>query len=153
MSQQRCKPRRRCCFGPLGLQRWIGRYSKYYCFQNIEYKHGSQILSEIYNCNFSNSMTNGYLKSLLKKPEWVRFNIRVWFYCTIVKLCFNPKFHEKKCLQSRQTLIKTVRLRLPSINDIIGSLNLKVIILHRDPRGVMNSRLAAYSWCRKYYFP
>ena len=68
--------------------------------------------------------------------------------------CSNPKFHQEKCLEAKQRLIKTVRLRLPSVAHLIPSLDLKIIVLHRDPRGVMNSRWSKTvgDWCCKYFF-
>ena len=68
--------------------------------------------------------------------------------------CSNPKFHQEKCLEAKQRLIKTVRLRLPSVAHLIPTLDLKIILLHRDPRGVMNSRWskAVGDWCCKYIF-
>ena len=68
--------------------------------------------------------------------------------------CSNPKFHQEKCLEAKQRLIKTVRLRLPSVAHLIPSLDLKIIVLHRDPRGVMNSRWSKSvgDWCCKYLF-
>ena len=50
--------------------------------------------------------------------------------------CSNPIFHQEKCLEAKQRLIKTVRLRLPSVAHLIPTLDLKIIVLHRDPRGV-----------------
>lgn len=45
-------------------------------------------------------------------------------------------------------LIKTVRLRIPHLDDLLQDLDLslKVIVLVRDPRGVMRSR-NSMSWC------
>ena len=68
--------------------------------------------------------------------------------------CSNPIFHQEKCLEAKQRLIKTVRLRLPSVAHLIPTLDLKIIVLHRDPRGVMNSRWSKTvgGWCCKYLF-
>ncbi len=64
--------------------------------------------------------------------------------------CFMPEFYHATCPLFPIRLIKTVRLRVPYIEDLlkdpeIGP-NLKVIMLVRDPRGVMRSR-SAMTWC------
>ena len=46
-------------------------------------------------------------------------------------------------------LLKTVRLRLHDVQELLQERNLKIIVLHRDPRGVMNSRLRI-NWCSKF---
>ena len=44
-------------------------------------------------------------------------------------------------------LIKTVRLRLSCIQDLIMAKHIKMIVLVRDPRGVMKSR-ENIEWCK-----
>ena len=45
--------------------------------------------------------------------------------------------------------LKTVRLRLHDVQELLQERNLKIIVLHRDPRGVMNSRMWK-NWCSKF---
>jgi hypothetical protein len=63
--------------------------------------------------------------------------------------CFMPEFYRATCPLYPIRLIKTVRLRVPFIEDLIrdpeiGS-NMKIVMLTRDPRGVMTSR-SAMNW-------
>ena len=44
-------------------------------------------------------------------------------------------------------LIKTVRLRLSYIQDLIMAKHIKIVMLVRDPRGVMKSR-ENIEWCK-----
>ena len=50
---------------------------------------------------------------------------------------------------SKIKVIKTVRLRLDDVKEFLQDRTLKIIVLHRDPRGVMNSR-GSKKWCSKY---
>ena len=63
--------------------------------------------------------------------------------------CFIPEFYSATCSLFPIRVIKTVRLRVSVVEDLlrdpdIGS-NLKVVMLVRDPRGLMNSR-ATLTW-------
>ena len=91
----------------------------------------SQLLQNIYECNFSkkDKVNKAYLKTLSKRPDWSKLNIRTWLYCkdNLTK-CFQPQFHQEKCLTSKQILIKTVRLRLPQ-----GFIDLNLDPLLKNP--------------------
>jgi hypothetical protein len=56
----------------------------------------------------------------------------------------------KYCSDIGPRLIKTVRLRVPFVEDLLKdadiSSNLRIVMLTRDPRGVMTSRSSMY-WC------
>ena len=54
-----------------------------------------------------------------------------------------------KIPSQNKLLLKTVRLRLHDVQELLQERNLKIIVLHRDPRGVMNSRLRI-NWCSKF---
>ena len=64
--------------------------------------------------------------------------------------CFMPEFYRTVCPLFPIRLIKTVRLRVPFVEGLLQdpeiSSNLKIVVLSRDPRGVMTSRSAMY-WC------
>ena len=62
-----------------------------------------------------------------------------------------PEFARQACSLFPIRLIKTVRLRVSMVERLLKQNefgpNLKVIVLVRDPRGVMNSR-SAMDWCQ-----
>ena len=104
------------------------------------------LLSNIYSCNIK--------KSHLKSNLVYKWNAMTQFYCkNNATKCSDPIFHQEKCLEAKQRLVKTVRLRLPQVAHLVPSLNLKIIVLHRDPRGVMNSRWGPDNkkWCSKLH--
>ena len=61
-----------------------------------------------------------------------------------------PEFYRAACPLFPIRLIKTVRLRVPYVEGLLQdpeiSSNLRVVMLSRDPRGVMTSR-SAVNWC------
>ena len=105
-----------------------------------------QLLQDFYRCKINEELVQTQYK-------FFDTSVRTRFFCqNDRKKCSDPKFHQEKCLESRQRLAKTVRLRLHQVAHLIPSLKLKIIVLHRDPRGTMHSRWApgTYGWCRKY---
>ena len=68
--------------------------------------------------------------------------------CHIKPKCLDDKtLHFRLCSNSTINLIKSVRLRSDNINFLLEKYpNLMIIMLVRDPRAVMNSRLSA-NWC------
>ena len=64
--------------------------------------------------------------------------------------CFMPECYRTTCPLFPIRVIKTVRLRVPYIEALLKdpeiSSRLKIVMLTRDPRGVMTSRSAMY-WC------
>ena len=79
-------------------------------------------------------------------------NFRIWKSCQTLLpsnvACFMPDLMNKVCPLFPVRLIKTVRLRIPHLDDLLQDpdLSLKVIVLVRDPRGVMRSR-NSMAWC------
>ncbi|KAL4706820.1 hypothetical protein ACJJTC_010054 [Scirpophaga incertulas] len=70
-------------------------------------------------------------------------NTRLWDQCKYKKeLCFDPDFTSKICNLFPFQSMKVVRVRLRLIEELLAdkSLNLKVVVLVRDPRGVLQSR-------------
>ena len=85
----------------------------------------------------------------MERDNFFNLNLMTELFCkNNAAKCSDPKFHQEKCLAAKQRLVKTVRLRLHQVAHLVPSLNLKIIVLHRDPRGVMNSRWNA-KWCRE----
>ena len=95
-----------------------------------------------------------YLKHVSKPPNQflLKHNFRIWNSCATLLpsavACFMPELMKRACQQFPIRLIKTVRLRVQFIEDLLQEpdLNLKVIVLVRDPRGVMRSR-SGMNWC------
>ena len=83
-------------------------------------------------------------------------NTRLWNSCSTVlpkeTLCFLPKYLNSVCPLYPIKLIKTVRFRVAKVEALLNDpdMNLKVILLVRDPRGVYNSRRSGQvtSWCK-----
>ena len=112
-----------------------------------------QFLSQVLKC----IPEWGYF-SHAKKPEntfLFKQNIRYWNVCKNVLLgdaaCFNPELYYKVCPIFPIRLIKTVRMRVRETEKLLLDTQLgktlKIVILVRDPRGVMNSRSSMY-WCQ-----
>uniref|UniRef100_A0A2A4JKF2 Sulfotransferase domain-containing protein n=1 Tax=Heliothis virescens TaxID=7102 RepID=A0A2A4JKF2_HELVI len=77
--------------------------------------------------------------------HWNQFshNTRLWDHCKYKKeLCCDAEFTSRLCKLFPFHAMKVVRLRLRLIQEILDDkeLNVKVILLIRDPRGVMQSR-------------
>lgn len=85
-----------------------------------------------------------------KKKSWMwAFNKQLWPFCNpFPKMCMNQIFLASVCKIFPIQIIKTVRLPLFGAESLINDnkLNLKVLLLVRDPRGVYNSRLHQ-EWC------
>jgi hypothetical protein len=66
-----------------------------------------------------------------------------WKQCNNNNLCSNPYFFEKICKKSMSHVIKVARLRMKNLEVILpelNDLNIHIIYLVRDPRGILNSR-------------
>jgi hypothetical protein len=58
-----------------------------------------------------------------------------------ITICYDAIDIRKKCLESKNRVMKLVRARIRSFKPFLGvkSVNLKIVHLYRDPRGIMNS--------------
>lgn len=77
-------------------------------------------------------------------------NSRLWKYCKYQKeFCLDANFTSKFCKLFPFQSMKLVRVRLHLIEDILRDeeLNVRVVLLIRDPRGVMQSRQFQH-WCK-----
>ena len=82
--------------------------------------------------------------------QWLfTHNARLWTHCQAdgkqrfqKSYCWKPEFLNKFCPLFPFQSIKTVRLRLNLTEQIVKdpSLNVRVMLLVRDPRGTMESR-------------
>ena len=87
----------------------------------------------------------GYLEHASKRKFLMKMNFRLWKSCTASNFtegCFDSDLVKKICKMFPIRIIKTVRLRVKYLEELLQHpiLRLKVIVLIRDPRGVMRSR-------------
>ena len=104
----------------------------------------------------------GYLQHAHEKRYIFQHNFRFWNVCENiakrtstkkdVRPCYSPDIYSKMCQMLPIRLIKTVRLPVnetrklflnPQLRD-----SLKIIVLIRDPRGVIHSR-SSMEWCTR----
>jgi len=109
-------------------------------------------LKDLMHCNYTS--LDSYLK-YGKSHQWLfNHNKRLWAHCTAggsnfrKSYCWKPEFLNKFCPLFPFQSIKTVRLRLNLTRSLVEdpSLNVRVLLLVRDPRGTMQSRKHR-DWC------
>lgn len=106
-------------------------------------------LKRLFQCNYDKM--SYYLDYSTKKSWMWAFNRQLWPFCKpFPLLCQNAKFLSSICQIFPVRIIKTVRLSLSAAQALLEDyqLNLKVIYLVRDPRGIYNSRLKQ-KWCKQ----
>jgi len=119
----------------------------------------TSFLKSLYTCKF-NKENLGFLHHVTQGPNKFLFanhNFRLWKSCQNLLpndlMCFMPDYLNKVCPLFPIKLIKTVRFRVKNVEELLqdSAMNLKVIVLVRDPRGVYNSRSsgAVKAWCKK----
>jgi len=112
-----------------------------------------RVLTDLMHCNYTN------LESYLeygRHHHWLfQHNERLWKHCMAdgwkkmrTSFCWKPAFLNKFCPLFPFQSIKTVRLRLNLTRQFIEdqSLNVRVLLLVRDPRGTIQSRKHR-TWC------
>ena len=147
------------------LSRYPGAFYSFEPIHYIDHKHGFlqditeketeslNLVSQIFKCQ----PDSGYFIHA-NKPEnrfLFRHNFRLWNICEHLLMagaaCFMPELYRSTCPMFPIRVIKTVRLRVQAtkklLNDPVVGKTLKIVVLVRDPRGVMNSR-AGMDWCK-----
>lgn len=108
------------------------------------------LISAIFNCDFKSN--NYYIKWLKKNPFLLRWNKFLWNVCRFrPDSCYDADYISDACFRSKYNIIKLVRLPFRHLEDLwkqIAQLNVKIVYLVRDPRGVFNSR-KNMPWCKK----
>ena len=116
------------------------------------------LIKNLFQCNFNTNISKELLQAFLPKEGntdpffFPSQNFRLWNVCSTILpysvACLFPKVMEKTCEQFPIRLIKTTRLRVKKLKYLLDEshLNLKVIVLVRDPRGMLKSR-STMEWC------
>ncbi|KAK9511459.1 hypothetical protein O3M35_000111 [Rhynocoris fuscipes] len=104
-------------------------------------------ISNLLNCNYTD-MENYLLYG--QDHNWLfTHNTRLWEKCLLYPhLCWNPQFLNKFCALFPFQSMKLVRLRLHLIEELLEDpkLGIRVLLVVRDPRGIMQSRKHR-DWC------
>lgn len=116
-------------------------------------KDAVRTLKDLMHCNYTN--LDRYL-TYGRSHQWLFVhNPRLWTHCQAdgkqqfrKSYCWKPEFLNKFCPLFPFQSIKTVRLRLNLTEQLVKdpSLNVRVMLLVRDPRGTMESRKHR-DWC------
>ncbi|KAL1462547.1 hypothetical protein WDU94_014375 [Cyamophila willieti] len=98
-------------------------------------------------CNYT-TLTD-YLQYGMEHNYLFTHNSRLWEMCgQFPDLCFEPEFLNSFCRLFPFQSMKIVRVRLKLFQDLLNDprLNLRVLLLIRDPRGILQSRKHRV-WC------
>lgn len=104
-------------------------------------------LRQLLKCNYST--LNDYLDYGTNHNYLFSHNFRLWRNCQIYpQFCYEPEFLNAFCRLFPFQSMKIVRLRLALAESLLNdkSLNVKMLLLVRDPRGTMQSRKHR-EWC------
>ena len=124
-------------------------------WKNYTEEEGIHLIEDIFNCDFQSNLSMKYLLHIKNHRRKVTFqvpylldNCKHETYRNSLT-CFNSDLHAKLCTNSTMNMIKTVRLRISAVKVLIENYpDMKVIVLVRDPRAVLNSRWTGFSgWC------
>ncbi|XP_022828146.1 carbohydrate sulfotransferase 4-like [Spodoptera litura] len=98
-------------------------------------------IKSMMKCDYKN--LEDYFNYGKKNLYQFHHNTRLWDHCKLKrKLCYDANFTSQICKLFPFQTMKVVRMRLRLIQDVLNDqeLNVKVILLIRDPRAVMQSR-------------
>ncbi|KOX73445.1 Carbohydrate sulfotransferase 4 [Melipona quadrifasciata] len=104
-------------------------------------------LEALLKCDFSN--LDRYLDYGKTHPWVFNHNTHLWKQCQIhKKICWDPRFVSKFCKLFPFQSMKIVRLRLRAAEKLLEQENLgmRLVLLIRDPRGILQSRKHR-EWC------
>ena len=149
------------------FNRYPGVFYSFEPLHYIDHKYGAltdnldekkeehvRLVSEVFKCK----PESGYFIHA-NKPEnrfLFKHNFRLWNVCENLLMasaaCFMPELYFKTCPIFPIRVIKTVRMRVAETENLLLDSELKetlkIVVLVRDPRGVMNSR-SSMDWCRQ----
>lgn len=134
-------------------------FSTYDALHDIKAGHARNTLKDIFQCNFTEKSWGRKYMNFLKSPthgyeQFALHNLRLRSVCEGLaedgsnKLCYDPEYVQSICSLHPINLVKTVRMRTRQIAPILdeADLNVKIIVLMRDPRAVRSSR-NKIGWC------
>lgn len=134
-------------------------FSTYDALHDIKAGHARNTLKDIFQCNFTEKSWGRKYLNFLKSPtagykQFALHNLRLRSVCEGLaedgsnKLCYDPGYVQSICSLHPINLVKTVRMRTRQIAPILdeADLNVKIIVLMRDPRAVRSSR-NKIGWC------
>ncbi|XP_076481813.1 carbohydrate sulfotransferase 4 isoform X1 [Bombus vancouverensis nearcticus] len=104
-------------------------------------------LEALLRCDFSN--LDRYLDYGKTHPWVFNHNTHLWKQCQIhKKICWDPRFVSKFCKLFPFQSMKIVRLRLRAAEKLLEQedLGIRLVLLIRDPRGILQSRKHR-EWC------
>lgn len=104
-------------------------------------------LRQLLSCNYTGM--EEYLDYGQSHTYLFSHNTRLWRYCRLYpQHCWDPAFLSAFCRLFPMQSMKVVRLRLALAEQLIAdeSLNIRVVLLIRDPRGTLQSRKHR-EWC------
>ncbi|KAK3869553.1 hypothetical protein Pcinc_025137 [Petrolisthes cinctipes] len=104
-------------------------------------------LRHLLKCNYTDM--EHYLKYGPEHPWLFNHNSRLWSYCTsFPEICYQPEFLSPFCRLYPFQSLKAVRLRLNLTTELLKDkkLDVRVLLLVRDPRGTIQSRHHRV-WC------
>ncbi|KAJ8726713.1 hypothetical protein PYW08_015110 [Mythimna loreyi] len=108
-----------------------------------EAKEALRMIKQMFKCNFDG--LENYFEFESQDPNLFSHSTRLFDYCkdgNKTELCYNAEFVSRLCKLYPFQSMKLVRFRLKLVEEILNdkTLNVKVILLVRDPRGLMQSR-------------
>lgn len=104
-------------------------------------------LRQLFNCNYT--QLNEYLDYGQNHNYLFSHNIRLWRNCRLYpQFCYDAQFLNGFCRLFPFQSMKVVRLRLALAETLLkdDALNVKIVLLVRDPRGTIQSRKHR-DWC------
>lgn len=97
-------------------------------------------IRKLLGCSFSDM--GDYLNHAKKYPFQFEHNYNLWSGCNSINQCFSPSFLEPYCRQFPFISMKVIRSNLELLQEILEEekLNVRILLLVRDPRPTLNSR-------------
>ncbi|GFR13384.1 hypothetical protein TNCT_64781 [Trichonephila clavata] len=108
------------------------------------------LFNNVFSCNFTESKE--YMQWVMKPKNQFLFahNLFLWVTChSNPKVCFNPSFVNAVCMRAPIHVMKVTRLHMRQLRSYLEQnldMNIKVVHLTRDPRGIVSSRWSL-DWC------
>lgn len=102
-------------------------------------------------CNYNGQ--DDYINTAVKIRDMFSRNTVLWQFCSSDDygdaMCYNESFLRGACRLFPWATMKLVRLRLKLLRPVLEDqkLNVRIVYLVRDPRGVINSRVGTVKWC------